>query len=137
MVYKRVRGWTSGRSQLPVLNFVKYPPPGQWLICVYSYMHYGYLTRQLSSCKSAVLSSFTGVVVKADETLNLSCSASSDLQLIVSRTYNRIPSLPQSVLSVLDHLSANFTHGGTYTCSATNSLKSLQVDVFIQKLAPQ
>ena len=25
MVYKRVRGWTSGRS-LPVLNFVKYPP---------------------------------------------------------------------------------------------------------------
>ena len=35
MVYKRVRGWTSGRS-LPVLNFVKYPPPrllpevGRW-----------------------------------------------------------------------------------------------------------
>ena len=27
MVYKRVRGWTSGRS-LPVLNFVKSPPPG-------------------------------------------------------------------------------------------------------------
>ena len=27
MVYKRVRGWTSGRS-LPVLNFVKYPPQG-------------------------------------------------------------------------------------------------------------
>ena len=26
MVYKRARGWTSGRS-LPVLNFVKYPPP--------------------------------------------------------------------------------------------------------------
>ena len=26
MVYKRVRGWTSGRS-LPVLNFVKYPLP--------------------------------------------------------------------------------------------------------------
>ena len=26
MVYKRVRGWTAGRS-LPVLNFVKYPPP--------------------------------------------------------------------------------------------------------------
>ena len=25
MVYKRVRGWTSGRS-LPVLNFVQYPP---------------------------------------------------------------------------------------------------------------
>ena len=25
MVYKRVKGWTSGRS-LPVLNFVKYPP---------------------------------------------------------------------------------------------------------------
>ena len=25
MVYKSVRGWTSGRS-LPVLNFVKYPP---------------------------------------------------------------------------------------------------------------
>ena len=25
MVYKRVRGWTSGRS-IPVLNFVKYPP---------------------------------------------------------------------------------------------------------------
>ena len=26
LVYKRVRGWTSGRS-LPELNFVKYPPP--------------------------------------------------------------------------------------------------------------
>ena len=26
MAYKKVRGWTSGRS-LPVLNFVKYPPP--------------------------------------------------------------------------------------------------------------
>ena len=26
MVYKRVRGWTSGRS-LPVLNFLKFPPP--------------------------------------------------------------------------------------------------------------
>ena len=25
MVFKRVRGWTLGRS-LPVLNFVKYPP---------------------------------------------------------------------------------------------------------------
>ena len=30
MVYKKVRGWTTGRS-LPVLNFVKYPssPPGE------------------------------------------------------------------------------------------------------------
>ena len=28
MVYKRVRGWTSGRSlQIPVLNFFKYPHP--------------------------------------------------------------------------------------------------------------
>ena len=27
MIYKRVRGWTSGRG-LPVLNFVKYPLPG-------------------------------------------------------------------------------------------------------------
>ena len=27
MVYKRTRGWTSGRS-LPVLNSVKYFPPG-------------------------------------------------------------------------------------------------------------
>ena len=26
MVYKRVRGWTSGQS-LPVLKSVKYPPP--------------------------------------------------------------------------------------------------------------
>jgi len=26
MIYKRVRGWTLGQS-LPVLNFVKYPPP--------------------------------------------------------------------------------------------------------------
>ena len=26
MVYKSVRGWTSGRS-LPVLDFVKYSPP--------------------------------------------------------------------------------------------------------------
>ena len=31
MVYKRVRGWTSGRS-LPVLKFVQYPP-GTWGRC--------------------------------------------------------------------------------------------------------
>ena len=27
MVYKRVRGWTSGQS-LPAKTFVEYPPPG-------------------------------------------------------------------------------------------------------------
>ena len=31
MVYKRVRGWISGRS-LPVLNFVKYPPPPRSIV---------------------------------------------------------------------------------------------------------
>ena len=31
MVYKRIRGWTSGRSH-PVLNFVKYPRAGFWLL---------------------------------------------------------------------------------------------------------
>jgi len=30
MVYKRVRGWTSGQS-LPVLNFVKCPPGKVWI----------------------------------------------------------------------------------------------------------
>ena len=30
MVYKRVRGCTSGRS-LPILNFVRYPPPPEQL----------------------------------------------------------------------------------------------------------
>ena len=78
----------------------------------------------------------SSVVVKADETLKLPCSASSDLQPTISWLFNGIPSLPQGAcFDASNNLiisSVDLTHIGTYTCSATNSLSSLQTDVIVK-----
>ena len=81
------------------------------------------------------------MVVKANETLNLSCSVSSDLEPTVSWMFNGIPSLPQGVaFDITNNLiifSANFIHGGNYTCRATNSLSSLFANVFVYVKYPE
>ena len=83
----------------------------------------------------------SSVVVKADETLTLSCSASSDLQPTMSWLFEGVPSLPQGAAidesSDLVILSANFAHGGTYTCSATNSLSSIHADIIVYVKYPE
>ena len=83
----------------------------------------------------------SSVVVKADETLTLSCSASSDLQPTMSWLFEGVPSLPQGPAidesSDLVILSANFAHGGTYTCSATNSLSSIHADIIVYVKYPE
>ncbi|XP_078373693.1 uncharacterized protein LOC144657247 isoform X5 [Oculina patagonica] len=83
----------------------------------------------------------SSMIVKADETISLSCSASSDLQPTISWMFNGSNTLPQGasidVSNDLIVLSANFTHGGTYTCSATNSLSSLQANVIVYVKYPE
>ena len=80
----------------------------------------------------------SSVVVKADEKLRLACSASSDLQPTISWLFDGVPSLPESATidasQDLIILSANFFHGGNYTCKATNSLNSIHtiVTVFVK-----
>ena len=77
----------------------------------------------------------SSVIVKADGTLTLSCSASSDLQPTISWLFNGVPSLPPGATvdasQDLIILSANFSHGGNYTCSATNSLSSIHTNVTV------
>ena len=83
----------------------------------------------------------SSVVVKADETLKLSCSASSDIQPTISWLFDGSSSLPPvaciDASNDLTIFSANFTHGGTYTCRATNSLSSLQTDVIVYVKYPE
>ena len=83
----------------------------------------------------------SSVVVKADETLNLPCSASSDLQPTISWVFDGNSSLPQGASidasNYLIVLSANFNHGGNYTCSATNSLNSLHTNVIVYVKYPE
>ena len=78
----------------------------------------------------------SSVIVEPDERLKLSCSALSDLQPTVSWQFNGIPSLPQGAcIDASNNLiisSVDLTHIGTYTCSATNSLSSLQADVIVK-----
>ena len=77
----------------------------------------------------------SSVIVKADEMLTLACSASSDLQPTISWLFDGIPSLPPGATVDASHnltiLSANFSHGGNYTCSATNSLSSIHSNVTV------
>ena len=81
------------------------------------------------------------VTVKADEFLTLSCSASSDLQPTVSWKYNGSFSLPRGAAIDASNnvivLSANFTHGGSYTCSANNALNSLEANVIVYVKYPE
>ena len=83
----------------------------------------------------------SSVIVKADETLTLSCSASSDLQPTISWLFNGAPSLPQGAAIEISNdlivLSANNTHGGTYTCSASNSLSLIQANVIVYVKYPE
>ncbi|KAL9971198.1 hypothetical protein ACROYT_G023695 [Oculina patagonica] len=78
----------------------------------------------------------SSVVVYTGHTMNLSCSASSDLQPTISWMFNGIPSLPGGVAidasNNLTVLSADITHIGIYTCSATNSLSTLHADVIVK-----
>ena len=77
----------------------------------------------------------SSVIVNADEMLTLACSASSDLQPTISWLFDGIPSLPPGATVGASHdltiLSANFSHGGNYTCSATNSLNSIHTNVTV------
>ena len=57
MVYKRVRGWTTGRN-LPVLNFVKYPPGSTDII----YSKKRTVFRERSSEKTVSFEELTGDV---------------------------------------------------------------------------
>ena len=81
------------------------------------------------------------VTVKADEALTLPCSASSDLKPTISWMYSGSVSLSQgAAIDSSNNLivsSANFTHGGTYTCSATNALKSLEANVIVYVKYPE
>ena len=81
------------------------------------------------------------VVVNADETLSVSCSASSNLQPAIFWMFNGIPSLPQGtsidVSNNLVILSAKLSHAGTYTCRATNSINSIQSNVIIYVKYPE
>ena len=81
------------------------------------------------------------VLAYIGQTMVLSCSASSDLQPKISWMFDENPSLPQgAVIDVSDNLivlSANFTHTGAYTCSATNSLSSLQTEVIVYVKYPE
>ena len=83
----------------------------------------------------------SSVVVKADEILTLSCSASSDLQPTISWLFDGVPSLPQGAAIETSNdvivLSANYTHGGTYTCSASNSLSSIHANVIVYVEYPE
>ena len=83
----------------------------------------------------------SSVIVKADGTLTLSCSASSDLQPTISWLFNGAPSLPQGAVIEISNdlivLSVNNTHGGTYTCSASNSLSSIHANVIVYVKYPE
>ena len=83
----------------------------------------------------------SSVMVKADETLTVSCSASSDLQPKISWLFNGVPSLPQGAAIEISNdlivLSVNYTHGGTYTCSASNSLSSIHANVIVYVKYPE
>ncbi|XP_078375086.1 uncharacterized protein LOC144658537 [Oculina patagonica] len=81
------------------------------------------------------------VVVYIGQILNLSCSASSDLQPTISWIFDGISSLPVgAAIDASDNvifLFANFTHGGIYTCSATNSLSSLHTNATVSVKHPE
>lgn len=81
------------------------------------------------------------VLVYTGQTLNLSCSASSDLETTITWAFNGIRSLPQGVhtdaSSNLIIMSLNINHGGNYTCSALNSVSSLQANVNVRVKIPE
>ena len=83
----------------------------------------------------------SSVLVYDGQTLNLSCSASSDLQTNVSWMFDGTTTLPQgAAIDASDNLIvlfANFTHGGNYTCTAMNSLTVLHANVNVHVKIPE
>ncbi|PFX16134.1 Hemicentin-1 [Stylophora pistillata] len=77
----------------------------------------------------------SSVTVKAYEALILPCSASSDLTPSILWMYDGNFALPSgAAVDSLNDLTvsfANFTHGGTYTCNATNTFSSIQKSVIV------
>ena len=78
MVYKRARGWTSGRS-LPVLNFLKYPPGLQifnnkkwgWPCLFLSYKHLklklrvflaGHIVAMVTYCATKLATTYSQMI---------------------------------------------------------------------------
>ena len=83
----------------------------------------------------------SSVVVKADRTLTLSCSASSDLLPTISWLFEGVSSLPQGAAidesNDLVIVSANYTLSGTYTCSASNALSSIDAGIVVYVKYPE
>ncbi|KAJ7393388.1 hypothetical protein OS493_006360 [Desmophyllum pertusum] len=83
----------------------------------------------------------SSVLVYVGQALSLSCSASSDLKPNVSWTFDGTTTLPPGVAIDASNdllvLSANFTHIGTYTCSATNRISALHANVIVYIKYPE
>ena len=83
----------------------------------------------------------SSVLVYVGQALSLSCSASSDLKPNVSWTFDGTTTLPPDVAIDASNdllvLSANFTHIGTYTCSATNRVSALHANVIVYIKYPE
>ena len=71
----------------------------------------------------------------AYETVDLRCSASSDLKPTILWMYDGTFSLPLGAavdsLNALIISSANISHSGTYTCNATNAFSLIQTSVTV------
>ena len=83
----------------------------------------------------------SSVLVYIGQALNLSCSASSDLETTITWAFDGIMSLPEGVLTDASNnliiISVDIAHGGSYTCSAMNSLSSLQTNVEVRVKIPE
>ena len=81
------------------------------------------------------------VPVYTDQTLNLSCVASSSLEPTVVWKLNGAALLPNGAVADASHNliigSVNITHAGDYTCSAVNSLSSIHASVTVQVKIPE
>ena len=77
----------------------------------------------------------SNVTVMAYETVDLRCSASSDLKPTILWMYDGTFSLPSwasvDSLNALIISSANISHSGTYTCNATDTFTSIQTSVTV------
>ena len=75
------------------------------------------------------------------QTLNLSCSTSSGGHSTISWMFNRSYSLPQGAsidaFNNLIVLSTDLSHGGIFTCSAMNSLRSMHANVTVYLKYPE
>ena len=88
-----------------------------------------------------VIKPSSNVIVMAYETVDLRCSASSDLKPTILWMYGGTFSLPSGAavdsLNTLIILSANISHSGTYTCNATDAFSSIQTSVTLHVKYPE